>query len=210
MSDMASLAGWFSAISHRVREREIRRQILSNRVRKAVVSGKYRGSYVADRTSAPLREFLTALAGSLVGFWIITEFFVHTTRTNPLYTLAVFGLIYSSQVTFFKYRLSRDPSYRVPKCRCAGRRNDDTEIVLRSRESAILRIPKSLFGVVFYTLLLVLVYAKHADAALPLAIVAVLVSARLSYVMVMRISSLCGHCINIAALNVLILWLLLY
>jgi hypothetical protein len=70
MSDMshnASHPGWLSAISDRVREREIRRQILSGCIRKAVAWGNYLGSYVKDRAPALLPEFLKMVAGSLLG-----------------------------------------------------------------------------------------------------------------------------------------------
>jgi uncharacterized membrane protein len=213
MSDMSHNAGhsrWLSVISNNVREREIRRQILSGRIRKAIASGNYLGSYVKDRMPALLPEFLKMVAGSLLGFWIIVELLVHMTRANPLYTFAAFGLTYSLQATYYKYRLSVDPDYKVPKCRCAGRRNDNTEAVLQSKESAILRIPNSVFGAVLYSALLVLVYAKDTEATLALAIAAVLMSAYLSYVMVVRITSLCMNCINVAALNALILWQLLH
>jgi uncharacterized membrane protein len=123
-----------------------------------------------------------------------------------LYSLAVFGLVYSLQATYYKYRLSTDPDYKVPKCRCAGSRNDNTEVVLQSRESATLGIPKSVFGAVLYSALFVMVYAQDTEAALSLAIIAVLMSVYLSYVMVIRVKSLCMNCINVASLNALILW----
>jgi uncharacterized membrane protein len=102
-----------------------------------------------------------------------------------------------------------DPGYKIPKCRCPGRRNDNTEIVLRSRESAILRVPNSVLGIVLYAALLVLVSVKHTGAAMPVAAGAVLASGYLSYLMVGEIRGMCGNCINVAAVNVLILWQLL-
>lgn len=195
-----------SAISRRVREREIRRQILYYHAREASVRHNVLASYVANRIPALPLEFLKMMMGSLLGFWIIAKLLTYLFHADPLYILPVFGLVYSMQATYYKYRLSVDPGYKIPKCRCAGRRNDNTEIVLQSRASAILKIPNSVLGVVLYSALLLLVYVKHAEPAMQVAIVAVLTSVYLSYVMVVKIASLCVNCINVAALNVLILW----
>lgn len=53
-------------------------------------------------------------------------------------------------VTYYKIRLSVEPNYTVPKCRCTGRESDKTEVVLRSRESAILGIPNSILATLLY------------------------------------------------------------
>ena len=196
MPDTARQAGWLSQISRRVREREIRRQILYNRL----------GNQVAHRFPTLLPEFLKMLLGSLIGFWIITALLAYIPHAQPLYTLPLFGLLFSLQATYYKYRLARDPGYKIPKCRCPGRENDNTEAILRSRESSILRLPNSILGVVVYVALLILVHWKHTDAAMWLAVAALLASAYLSYVMVARIRSLCANCVNVAALNVLMLW----
>jgi uncharacterized membrane protein len=199
MPDTTGQAGWRNGISRRVREREIRRHILYNQVRR----------YAAERVPAVLSEYLKMLAGSLIGFWIITTLLACIPHAHPLYTLPLFGLLFSIQATYYKYRLAREPGYRIPKCRCPGRESDDTETVLRSRQSATLRIPNSVLGVVVYVALLMLVHGKHTDAAIWLALVAVLGSAYLGYVMVARIRSLCANCVSVAALNVLIVWHLL-
>jgi len=205
VSGMASHAGWWSIISRRVHQREIRRQILFNDVRKIGLRRNYLGSYMADRIPVLLPEFLKMMIGSLLALWIIAKLLGYVFHASPLYTFAVFGLIYSVQATYYKYRLSVDPNYRIPKCRCVGYRDGDTETVLKSKESAILRVPNSVFGAVFYSTLLVLAYLKHIEAVRLVATVAVVVSAYLSYVMVVKIGSLCVNCINVGALNVLIL-----
>src|SRR5918994_801160 len=120
-----------SAISRRAREREIRRRLLHNRIRKAVVG----------RLPAVLPDFLQMLVGTLIAFWILAAVSSYFADVKPLYTLSVLGLLYSLQVTYYKIRLAADPTFTVPKCRCAGRASDQTEIVLRCRESAVLGIP---------------------------------------------------------------------
>jgi uncharacterized membrane protein len=188
-----------SAISRRVRERDIQRQILFNRSMR----------YVTGRVPVLLPDFLKMLMGSLIGFWVIVTVLSYIPHAKPLYSLPVFGLLFSLQAAYYKYRLSVDPNYEIPKCRCAGRGDDNTETVLKSSQSAILRIPNSVLGAAVYVALLLSVYLGNTGTALSLAVAAVLASAYLSYVMVVKIGGLCVNCINVAALNVLILWQLL-
>jgi uncharacterized membrane protein len=199
---VASQSGRLSAIPLRVRDREVRRQIRYNDIRKFAIR-------LADRTPALVAEFLKMTTGSLVGLWVIAELLA-ILGARPLYTLAALGLVYSAQAAYHKHRLAVDPAYRIPKCGCAGRRNDNSELVLQSRESSILRIPNSVLGIVSYAAILSLVYLNHNDAAMALAIAALCVSAYLSYVMIVRIRGLCASCVNIAAVNILILWQFLH
>ena len=161
---------------------------------------------MVSRLPTVLPDFLQMLVGTLIAFWIVATLLSYFADVKPLYTLSVLGLLYSLQVTYYKIRLAVDPTYTVPKCRCAGRASDQTEIVLRSRESAVLGIPNSVLSTLLYAALFVLVYLEHEGAALPLGILAVVGSAYLSYVMVVRIASLCPTCVNVAAVNALILW----
>lgn len=184
-----------STIATRARERELQRQIRYNRVRKVVVG----------RLPAVLPEYVKMLFGSLLGFGIVAELLRSFTDVNPLYVLTLFGLLYSLQASFYKYKLAVDPTYEVPKCGCAGAANDKTEVVLRSSASSILGIPGSVLATVLYVVVLLLVYLQHDSAAMLPAILAVAGSIYLGYVMVVRLAGLCPSCVNIAALNVLIL-----
>ena len=150
------------------------------------------------------------MMGALLGFWIIGKLLEYTLHINPLYTFPVFGLLYSMQATYYKYRLSVDPNYKIPKCRCAGRQNDNMETVLQSRESTILGVPNSVLAIVFYSTLLIMSHFSHLDIMMPIAIVAFCESVYLSYVMVVKIGSLCENCINTSALNILILFHVLF
>jgi uncharacterized membrane protein len=196
-----------AAISQRVREREIRRQLRQNRARKAAIGlrASVRAA-AAERMPALVREFLETLLGSLLGFLVIFELPARLGGVNPLYTLSTFGLLYASQSTYYKYKLTVEPGFTIPTCRCAGRSRDDTESVLQSRQSAVLGVPNSLFAVAFFAVLLALTALGDRGLGLPLAVIAVAASAYLSYVMLVRIRSLCTICVNIAAINVLILW----
>lgn len=189
-----------NTIARRARERELRRQIRYNNLRKAVVS----------RLPTALQEFLQTVGGALLGFLIVAELLSYFAGVNPLYTLSALGTLYSMQASYYKYKLSVDPAFTVPRCKCAGVANDKTEAVLRSSESAIFGLPNSALGSLLYPALFVLVYLGHEHLALPLGLLAVVGSAYLSYVMVVRLASLCSICVNIAALNVLILWQLAF
>ncbi len=196
------------AISQRVREREILRQLRHNGTRKAAIRGGTAVRDFAARRTPPLaREFLTTLLGAMLGFLLIAELLAHLAGLSQAYTYSAFGLLYSLQATYYRHRLAADPEFKIPSCGCAGRRRvDGTESVLRSRHSAILGLPNSVFASAFFLAVPVLVATAHARMALPLAVAAVAACAYLSYVMLARIRNLCATCINIAALTVLILW----
>ena len=201
---VAGSGSWRRAVARRVRDKDIRRQVLYDRSRKAVV-----GTYLASRvrTSVPplVREYLERLLGAVVAFWIIAALLslVHAQR---IYTLAAFGLFYALRSTYYAYRLARDPAYRIPRCKCRGAAQDGSEAVLRSRTGPISSVTRAALGAVLYAELAWLVYTGHPAAALVLAGAAVAVSAYLAYVMVGRIGALCINCINMAALNVVLLW----
>ena len=151
------------------------------------------------------QEFLQRLLGFLICFWVAGRVVAHFTGASPVYALAALGALFSAHAAYLKYRLSSDPGFRIRECACAGRQHLDTTKVLTSRESAFLGVPSAAFGVVLFTLLAVLQYARRTDAEIAAVLVACCVSAYLSYVMVARIRSLCAICISVAALNVLIL-----
>jgi uncharacterized membrane protein len=198
------------AISRRVREREILRQLHNNDTRKAAIRGRIAvRNYLARHTSSLAQEYVKTLLGSLLGFLIIAELLGHLAGVGEIYTFSVFGLFYSLQSTYYKYKLAADPGFRIPSCRCARRSLDGTESVLQSRHSAILGIPNSVFASAFFCAVLVLTAVADSWLALPLAAVAVAASTYLSYVMLVRIRSLCATCVNIVALSALILWQLL-
>lgn len=193
-----------SAISRRVHEREIRRQILANRIPKSLRSD-YLLRCVAGRIPALLPDLIKLMIGSFFAFWLIGKLLDYVFYATPLYTFAALGFMYSVQATYYKYRLSLDPGYKIPRCGCAGFRDDNTEKVLTSSKSAIWKIPNSVLGAVLYSALIVLSYLRHTDSVRLVAFIALVVSAYLSYIMVVKIGSLCINCINVSALNVLIL-----
>ena len=209
MPRVASRVKLPSAIARSVRQREIRRQLLYNRVRRVAASNSLR-RFLADRIPALPAEFLKLFAGSLLGYWIVASLLAHFFRFNPVNILSAFGLLYSIQSVYYKYQLSKDPSYRIPRCRCAGRRNDNAEVVLLSRQSAIFGIPNGVLGVVLYLVLPLLVHRQLTNAAISMAAIAALGSLYLGYVMVFRIRNLCTNCINVLALNGLIVWWLIH
>lgn len=198
----------WSGIARRVGEQDIERQLLFNRVRRIGVRAFLKGR-VPDAVSTLLPEYLKILVGSAIGFWLIAALLEYALEVEPVYTLAAFGFFYSVQSTYHKHRLSREPGYRIPRCGCAQASVDDTEKVLRSAASCILGIPNSAVGAVFFPTLAFLAYAGHSNAAVLVALSAVLAGAYLAHVMIVRIAGLCSTCISIAALSVLILWQLL-
>jgi len=188
-----------------VREREVQRQIRANDLRRAVLRLPQVGRLTAGPFPGVAQEFLQRLLGSMICFWLVGKALAFTVHVNPLYTFAVLGLLYSAHAAWVKYRLSADPNFRVRGCRCGGRRHEDTAKVHTSGESAILGVPNAVLGVVLYALLLGLQATGHSIAVSAVAAIAFCASAYLSYVMVARIGGLCGDCLNVGALNALIL-----
>ncbi len=186
------------------------RQLRYNGARKAAIRGRSAVRiYLTTRTPALAQEFLGTLLGALVGFLVIAELLAHFAGVSQIYTFSAFGLLYSLQSTYYKFKLAADPGFKIPSCRCARRGADGTEGILQSRHSATLGIPNSVYAAVFFVAVPVLAAVADSRAALPLAVVAVAASSYLSYIMLARIRSLCATCISIAALSALILWQLL-
>jgi uncharacterized membrane protein len=189
-------------ISENVRQREVRRQLAFNEMNKGALAGK---RYLAKRWSSLSAEFAISMLAALAGGFVLSQLVAAGTGVAPIYTLATLGLIYSLEATYHKFRLQKDPAYKVPRCRCAGARRDDTEAVLRDRASSLAGVPTALLGALGYVVLFGLLLSHQAAAIVPLAVGAAVLSGYLGYVMVFRIRALCPTCINISALNLLIL-----
>jgi len=188
-----------NSIADRIQDRELKRSIRHNRVRRAI------------RLHLPqlLPDYLKMLLGTVVGFEIVTILLRRFTDIDPVWVLAGVALAYSLRAGYYKLKLAVDPDYNVPKCGCAGAVNDRTEVVLRSTYSTLLGVPNTVLGAALYVALLVALLLQQHSAATALAVVAVIGSAYLGYAMVVRIAALCPTCVTIAGLNLLILWQLL-
>lgn len=144
-------------------------------------------------------------AASAVGFWILTALLAYVSPLEPLHAYTALGMLFSAQATLYKIKLASDPSYEIRGCGCGKGRADETAAVLRSRESAIMGVPNSVLAILIYAGLIAALAGGFDSGAVALAIVALAASAYFGYVMVFRLGSLCATCVNIAALNFLIL-----
>jgi uncharacterized membrane protein len=182
-----------------VKGRELERQLLQVRVRKAV------------RRHLPeqLPDYLKMLIGTLIVFGAASFLLRRFTSFNPLWMLVALALAYSLRSAYYKLRIRADPGYAIPKCGCAGAVNDRTEVVLRSAHSDFFGVPNGLLAALLYVALLVTMQLDLHSTAIGVAIAAVVASAYLGYLMVVRIGALCPTCVTIAGLNLLIVWLLL-
>lgn len=195
-------ADFRAAIAANVRRREIHRQLRHNQARKMIARGD---RVLRDRTSPLVREYAATFAAAVTGTWVIGIGLRGALGVDPLYLYASLGLVYACQATYHKYRLALDPGYQVPRCKCAGKRRDDTEAVLRSDASALAGVPNSGLAVGAYIAMIVLRASEHTSPIVALAAGAVLMSAYLGYAMVFKIRGLCSTCITLGALNVMIL-----
>jgi uncharacterized membrane protein len=205
MPDTMSGSGRLSDIMRRARERDTERVLLYGRTRRSTMQ-----TWLVARARSPfptlLPEYLKVLMGSVLGFWLLAWPVYGVFDVSRLYIYAVLGLVFSLQATHTRYRLAKDPEYRVRRCNCGGARKDATETVLRSSASTIVGIPTSLLGVALHGGLLALIYSGLTGTAQVLAAAGLLVSVYLAFVMIVKLGALCSTCINIAALNVLIVW----
>ena len=176
------------------REAQLRSLVLQQRLRNA-----------GRRVPQALRDYVQLLAAAAVGFGALTALLAWLTPVDPLLALAALALLFSAQATSHAVKLARDPDYEVPGCGCGASVNDDSTAVLRSPQSRIRGIPISAFAVLVYTGLVVAVVADLGAATVVLAVAAGLASVYLGYVMVARLASVCTLCLNVAALNLLIL-----
>jgi uncharacterized membrane protein len=206
MSDAMQMSRWWRTISRRADEREVRRLVWYAHTRRALVDG---ASFMDDFGNWPpviWRDFAKITSGALIAFWLI-GYLLSAVGAEPLLVYLLLAFFYSAQSTYYKYRLAVDPDYKIPKCGCSKTpRSVDTEKVLKSTEGELLSwVPNSLLSAIFYAALLTLACAHQLIAVGSLALAACLFSAYLGYVMVYRIGGLCANCINMGALNVLVL-----
>lgn len=200
--------GWWSEIRRRAGERDNERLQWYNHTRRAMLTA-YLRARARGRFPDLLPEFLKVLLGSMLGFLLIAAPLSYFFDARPIYTYALLALVFSLQATYYKRELAKNPDFKVRRCNCGGARKDSTENVLKNSASTILGAPTSALAAVLYSVLLVLLYAGYPGAALFVSAVAVLASGYLAHVMITRVKGLCSTCINIAALNCLILWQLL-
>jgi uncharacterized membrane protein len=197
--------GWRQAIAQRVRHSDVERQLLYNRARR-IDAGAWLARFLPEQAANLLGEFLKTLLGSVIGIWGLTWLARWTLELDATLIYAGFGLLFSLQASYYKLRLMRDPTFKIPKCRCAGRNHDNSEAVLGSRSSNVVGVPISALAALLYVAILVLWFGDHPTVGLALAVAAVLFSAYLAFLMIARIRDLCFTCINIAAVNLLLAW----
>lgn len=157
------------------------------------------------RLPRALGDYARLFASGLVGFGLLTALVGWLTPAEPLHVLPALALLFSGQAASYTVRLARDPEFTVPGCGCGVDVSDDTATVLRSREGKLLGVPSAFLGVGLYAALLAAVAAGADAAVVALALVAAATSAYLGYAMVVRLASVCSLCVNVAALNLLLL-----
>lgn len=158
------------------------------------------------RMPGELAAYGRTLTGAAVGFLILTTILAAVSPIKPIYSLPVLGMLFAAQATMYKWRLGRDPEFLIPDCGCARPRTDDTAAVLTSGYASLFGLPNCVLAVGFYATVLATVMLGHPNAALGLSIGGVMLTAYLAYVMAIQLKALCQICINISAINLLILF----
>jgi uncharacterized membrane protein len=200
--------GWHQLIAQRVRDSDVERQLLHSRARRIDTSA-WLARFLPGDAANLLGEFLKTLLGSVIGIWGLTWLLRWACDLDGTLTYAGFGLLFSLQASYYKLRLMRDPSFRIPKCRCAGRKHDNSEAVLGNRSSNVVGVPIAALAAVLYVAIVALWFGHQPTARIVLTVAALSFSAYLAFLMIARIRDLCFTCINITAVNLLLTWSLL-
>jgi hypothetical protein len=199
-------AGWSRRIAKRVRERDVRRQLLYNNARKNLSGAFFLGGRISELMPEIAAEYVKATLAAMAAFWLIAWGLHWAFDVDAIVCYALFGMIYTLRSSYYSHRLRRDPNFKIPRCACAKRsHHENSEQVLTTTTGIIRWMPVSVPAALFYALLLT-PWTRHYPTALPVvAATACLVTLRLGYLMVFRIRSLCSNCISLGALNWLIL-----
>lgn len=202
MSDTIQGTSWWGDIMRRARARDVERVLLYDRSRRRALQAWL--ATQASPSAALFAEYFKTLLGAVLGFWLLAWPATAWLDVSRGSVYAVLGLVFSLQVTHHKVRLARDPGYTVRRCNCGGSRADRTEVVLASHTADVGGVPVSLLGAALYAAVLLTMATGQPDAVRALAVLGLLASGYLGWVMVTRIGALCSTCINVAALNVLL------
>jgi hypothetical protein len=198
--------GWSRRIAKRVRERDVRRQLVYNNARKNLSGAFFQGGRISELMPEIAAEYVKTTLAAMAALWLIARGLHWAFDVDAIMCYALFGMIYALRSSYYSYRLRRDPNFKISRCACAKRsHHENSEQVLTTTTGLIQWMPVSMPAALFYALLLT-PWARHYPTALPVvAATACLVTLRLGYLMVFRIRSLCSNCVSLGALNWLIL-----
>ena len=127
-----------------------------------------------------------------------------------IYSYCAVGAYCAIQATYFKWRMSVDPSYK-PDCNCAsddsGQLLNGVLTVLEHKKGTLLfNVPNSVFGILYYLFMIVL-FAVNISYGIEfislLNIISVVGSTYLWFVMVTEVKSICILCTTIHVVNFL-------
>jgi uncharacterized membrane protein len=194
-------------ITNEVKKKEVQRQIQQNTIRNQFqqLYFSFTHSFCFSKINPVLIDLLKEFSGAMFIFFLFSRLSLYF-NLSPLHLYSFLGVFYSMQATVYKYRMNKDPNYKIPKCKCATRPSLDTQKVLGSKESIMMfNIPNSIFGTLYY-LLILLLNVLNSFLLFPIALLGFLSNFYFGYVMVFNIKSLCSICINIYAINAFILY----
>jgi len=222
------------SLSDRIKQRSINHQITNNNIKKTIFHPDGPISVVSRWTSPIVKDFLGMLTGSICVMyalaWLINyltsdrdcvidgiqywtsncvkngiDYMKFYNGINTIHVYVGLGILYSLQATFYKYKMLKDPEYVPPKCKCGNKPTINTKTVLESDESSLFfGIPNSIFGIGLYPLIGYLTYLQFESAVIGMLVIAATISFYLAYKMIYDIGSLCSLCINVYAVNVLL------
>jgi uncharacterized membrane protein len=200
--DVEAGSSWWGQVTARAGEREAARQMATREARR---SWDHVERAVRSRLPTLLPDFANMLLGALLGFWVLAWLLERYVGAPHTWVLPAFGMLYALQAAWYGVRLEADPTFKVPRCGCAGGARDNPDAVLRSAYSRVGGVPNAVLAALSYLVFMVLLASGHHNTATVLAGVSVVAGGWLGYVMVVRIRALCANCVSIFAVNLLLL-----
>lgn len=151
----------------------------------------------------------------------IANLLKYTMGINPIMIFFMIGNYCAVQATYYKLRMSENPNYK-PDCGCY----DDSQkepsfaddamngiltVLEHKKGTLFFNVPNSVFGIIFYTYLMLLTLFNIGLAIVKvLIVVSCLGSLFLWYIMVTEVKSICILCTTIHTVNFLSLYFLMF
>lgn len=121
---------------------------------------------------------------------------------NAIYITALAGFLLSVYTLYVEHRLKKNADYHAV-CDISNRMSCTR--TFHSNYGKMFGISNGWWGLIYYIAIAILVYLSRFDLTLYLAIVGVLMSARLAYILYFKLKNFCLVCNGIYLVNILLL-----
>lgn len=120
----------------------------------------------------------------------------------PIFILSIIGLIISLYSLYLKIKLNNNPTHKPI---CDINKNISCTKALSSKYSSLLKIPNSIFGLIFYSIIAILSIFNLITFIFYIAIISIIISLYLAMISYIKMKNFCIICTMIYIINILIL-----